>query len=622
MAETATAVALLFDDVALGGQLREALQERGARIVHEGALSTLSKQMVNTTGAEVLVVNLDEDAADDIDRLYDVIEGDRPRVVFNDAAASRSLDGWDRARWARHLAVKVMAQGDLDPPRPLDAPAVPEVAEPVAVVESVEIPPVPAFDEPVFAAPVEEVEPVVATPETVEANEVESESLAAELEALLAADEPAATDEEHSLLATLHAEQEPLHIDDFAAFADLPADEAESEFGSGLKFTADDDLPPLHDGNFAAFDGQTHVADEDVGSTLKFGADDALPPLHDGSFGLDTLATQGPAPFEAPAPEAASRQMPSFQLDHLSLAPLDDSFMPAAPAESEAKSPSLLGTASSWSLVDEGEAAAPAPAAPPPLPAQPSEFGIEKLSAADFLAPEGGAEASSIIEPGMKLELVSMEEALAPRDFESSGTEMMLDDLDSAIGRLLVLGAAADSLEAVCSFLSMLPPNLRAAVLHVQHLGGKSVDALSDTLTRYSELPVRVATPGARARVGEVLVVPDGQQARVNRDGRVELQPLENNDMRSSPIDASFTLAANVFGRNAQAIVFAGQANDALGGCQAIHDRGGQVWIESSDGQFADMVHGIEAERLHSYSGTPAELAARLVEEMSMEGRR
>jgi chemotaxis response regulator CheB len=100
------------------------------------------------------------------------------------------------------------------------------------------------------------------------------------------------------------------------------------------------------------------------------------------------------------------------------------------------------------------------------------------------------------------------------------------------------------------------------------------------------------------------------------------LQSLDNSDVRSSPIDASFTLAANVFGRNAQAIVFAGQANDALGGCQAIHDRGGQVWIESSDGQFADMVHGIEAERLHSYSGTPAELAARLVEEMSMEGRR
>ena len=621
MAETATAVALLFDDVELGGQLREALRERGARIVHEGALSTLDKQMLANTGAEVLVVNLDEDADDDLDRLYDVIVGDRPRVVFNDAAASRSLGGWDRARWARHLAVKVMAQGDLDPPRPQDAPAVPEVAEPVAV-ESVEVPAVVMPEEPTpgFIAEVEPVTLAEITPQAVEATEVQSESLAAELEAFITDDEPALVEAEAGSELSFHAVEEPLHLDDFAALKDVPF-EAEDEFGSGLKFSADEPLSELHDGNFGALEGDA-AADHEFGSGLKFSADAELPPLHDGSFGLDTLATQGHAPIDAPAQDAAARHMPSFQLDHLALAPLDESFMASVAApESQDKSPaSLLGAASAWSLLDEGEA--PAPAASAPAPAKPANFGVEKLSAADFLAPEGGEEAASFIEPGMTLELVSMEEALAPKEYDASVTEMMLDDLDSAISRLLVLGAAADSLEAVCSFLSMLPADLRAAVLHVQHLGGKSVEALSDTLTRYSELPVRIAAQGMRARIGEVLVVPDGQQARVHRDGRVELQSLDNSDVRSSPIDASFTLAANVFGRNAQAIVFAGQANDALGGCQAIHDRGGQVWIESSDGQFADMVHGIEAERLHSYSGTPAELAARLVEEMSMEGRR
>ncbi|MDR3444820.1 chemotaxis protein CheB [Dyella sp.] len=616
MAETATVVALLFDDVELGGQLREALRERGARIVHEGALSTLSKQMLDTTRAEVLVVNLDDDAENDLDRLYDVLDGDRPRVVFNDAAASRSLDGWDRARWARHLAVKVMAQGDLDPPRPLDAPAVPEVVAPAAV-ESVAAMGVeaPAWD---LTSLVDTTEVAPAAPQVSAATEVESESLAAELEALLAADEPVVADEAHASHSPQQGHDESLHADDFAALDDLPLDTGD-EFGSGLKFSADDELPPLHDGNFGTTAHEATAPDHDFGSGLKFNATDELPPLHDGRFGVETLATQGPAPIEELTHEAVSHQVPSFQLDHLALAPLDDSFMPAT-ADAAKPSSSVLDLASGWSLVDEDDAHAPV-AAPAPAPANPKEFGVEKLSAADFLAPEGGEEHASIIEPGAALELVSMEEALAPKEYDA-GTEMLLDDLDSAIGRLLVLGAAADSLEAVCSFLSMLPMDLRIAVLHVQHLGGKSVEALSDTLTRHSDLPVRIAGPGVRARVGEVLVVPGGQQARIHRDGRVELQSLENNDMRSSPIDASFTMAANVFGRSAQAIVFAGQANDALGGCQAIHDRGGQVWIESSDGHFADMVHGIEAERLHSYSGTPAELAARLVEETLMEGRR
>jgi len=554
MAESSIAVALFFDDVELGGQLREALRERGARIVHEGAMSTLSQSLLDTTGAQVLVVNLDEEAEDELDRLYDVIDGDYPRVVFNDAQASRKLDGWDRARWARHLAVKVMAQGDLDPPRPHNAAVVPEtVISEVAPAELDTFETVAAPElapEPLLDIVESRVEPVTAI-ESGEATAV-SETLAAELEALMAADEPQA---------------------------------AEDDFGS-----------------------------------LKFVAEDELPPLHDGHFGVDTLATQGPAPIEFESQESAPRVMPSFQLDHLSLSPLDDSFMPGVAGESTAKgSPSLLGSASSWSLVDEEDA----PVVVAVTPGKSADFGIEKLSAAEYLAPEGGNEEESFLKPGMTLELVSIEEAIAPKAYEG-GHEMVLADLDGAISRLLVIGAAADSTDAVCSFLSQLPMDLRATVLHVQHMGGTSADTVAERMTGQCGLPVNVAAHGARARMGEVLVVPAGQQARVQRDGRIELQPLDGQDGRgSSPIDASFTMAANVFGRNALAIVFAGQANDALGGSQAIYDRGGQVWVEAStDSHFTDMVHGIEAERLNSYSGTPAELAARLVEEMSMEGRR
>jgi hypothetical protein len=557
MAESATAVALLFDDVELGSQLRDALRERGARIVHEGTLATLDREVLDGTGAEVVVVNLDEDADGDLDRLYELLDGNHPRVVFNDAQASRRLDGWDRARWARHLAVKVMAEGDFDPPRPLDAPAVSVAAGDLAVAGVSQMTLADA-DEPVAPEPISAKHAAMASvDEPVEldgADTAESESLAAELEALLAADE------------------------------DVPLEE---ELGSGLKFSAEDDLPPLHDGH----------------------------------FGVDAFATQGPAPVERDEMEqdVAVRPMPSFQLDHLALAPLDESFMstpPATPVVAEKEQSSLLGTAAAWALVDADEA-------PPVATPRPSEFGIEKLTAADFLAPEGGSTEESDIEPGMSLELVSIEEAIAPTIHEGATHEMLLGDLDSAISRVLVLGAAADSVDAVCAFLSQLPSDLRVTVLHVQHLDGKSAGALAQQLDQHSRLPVREAVHGARARVGEVLVVPDDQQARLYRDGRIELQSLDSPNLQSSPIDASFTMAANIFGRSAQAIVFAGQANDALGGCQAIHDRGGQVWVEaSSDGHFADMVHGIEAERLNSYSGTPAELAARLVEEMSMEGRR
>ncbi|HEV2681960.1 MAG TPA: chemotaxis protein CheB, partial [Rhodanobacter sp.] len=85
MTDTAPSVALLFDDTELVGQLRDALHERGARIVHEGGVSSLSRVLLQQVGVDVLVVNLDDSADDALDQLYEVIDGDRPRVVFNDA---------------------------------------------------------------------------------------------------------------------------------------------------------------------------------------------------------------------------------------------------------------------------------------------------------------------------------------------------------------------------------------------------------------------------------------------------------------------------------------------------------------------------------------------------------
>ena len=82
MTDAVPAVALLFDDTELGAQLRDALCERGARIVHEGGIASLSRQRLQEVGADVLVVNLDDTAEDALDQLYDLIDGDRPRMVL------------------------------------------------------------------------------------------------------------------------------------------------------------------------------------------------------------------------------------------------------------------------------------------------------------------------------------------------------------------------------------------------------------------------------------------------------------------------------------------------------------------------------------------------------------
>jgi two-component system chemotaxis response regulator CheB/chemosensory pili system protein ChpB (putative protein-glutamate methylesterase) len=406
-----------------------------------------------------------------------------------------------------------------------------------------------------------------------------SETLAAELEALLA--------------------------------ADAPADEA-SEFGSGLNYAAGEGAA-LHDGNFGeqAFSGaSTPLMDEASG-----GEEAATDATGSGGFERTTageaeaLAEVVDEPAAIAEPEAPAHA--AFQLDHLELAPIGDDSAPAAARPSAEPVTPASRLSDSWTLLDDAPAA---PAAAPVERPDPADFGIEKVSAADYLAPDAGEEESPIL-PGLSLELVSIEEAIAPQNFEPAH-EMVLDMPVSALPRVVVLGATTESTASVGEFLAALPAGLRAAVLHTQHLAGRPAEGLVDYFSSQCALPVRLAEPGARARAGEVIVVPSDHQVSLRRDGSVELHAIEAGAAHAPSIDASFTQAANTFGRDVVAIVFAGRSTDAVAGCQAVRDRGGQVWVEASGGTHAaDMVSGVLAENLSHHAGTPAELAARLAEQ-------
>lgn len=565
MAE-ATAVALLFDDAELGAHLREALHERGASIVHEGGLADLSRELLDRIGADVVVINLDETDDQVFDRLDESIQGDHPRVVFNEADSTRALDGWARARWARHLAAKVMARSDVDPPRP-PAPPAAEPEAPEAEVDSwmAEAPPVIAAAAP--EADLHEAEIAA-----------ESESLEAELEALLSGDP-------------------------------LPGEAAEDTFTSIERTTVQAGFV-----SSTSVELDTRELDDFELDELALGElDQPLPesPLYDGNF-LDTAAAELPV-AEEPQPVAppASR----FSTEGLSL--LDyDADLPAPTPVAQAPAGEVtarFNLSDEWSLVDEDAAVAAPPA--PPRPSA-SEFGIEKISALDFLTPESEVD-GPIPEPFMTLELVSLEEAIAPRAYDSqAGGEMLLEELSGGLSRVVLTGATVGSRASVAEFLRELPQGFRATIVHIQHLGGRPVDELVQELGSHCAMPVRAAVHGQFARPGEIIVVPPDGQLRLTRDGKLEITSSQDVPATSPSIDASFTAVANVFGVDALAIVFAGQANDAVAGCQAVHDRGGRIWVEDAQGEhYADMVGGVLAEHLADFSGTPAQLAARLIEE-------
>ncbi len=118
-------IALLYQAQALHEHLKQALTELGASVVYDSPAANFDRAALSRSGARVVVVNLDPEVGDDIDQLDELLADDDLRVIFNDGEVSSRLEGWDQARWARHLAAKILGVDDTNPPRPQGAEAIP-----------------------------------------------------------------------------------------------------------------------------------------------------------------------------------------------------------------------------------------------------------------------------------------------------------------------------------------------------------------------------------------------------------------------------------------------------------------------------------------------------------------
>jgi len=125
-------VGLVYQAEALNAHLKLALSEFGARVVYDASVAKFDYAALDAAGPEVVVVNLDPEVEEEMDHLDALLVDDTRRVVFNDAEVSSKLGGWEQARWARHLAAKILGVDETHPPRPTGSQAVPVRSRPSA----------------------------------------------------------------------------------------------------------------------------------------------------------------------------------------------------------------------------------------------------------------------------------------------------------------------------------------------------------------------------------------------------------------------------------------------------------------------------------------------------------
>ncbi len=585
------AVALLYETSAGAEHLREILGSIGAPVVYEALANALDRDELERSTANVIVVNLDAQNDPDLDGVYNLLDDARYRVVFNEGEVSSGLSGWDRARWMRHLAAKILGT-DIDPPRPADAESIPVRVAPVELTNKDEST-TERVEHADLAQKVSAMErEAVPTPSVIPNSQAPSAAALAGFDAMIDFDSLIQMPEVTPRTSATEATHQELHSTSDASFDVLDA--FEIEFGKENKNLATD----VSHGDMRAEDLPDIAQLDDSGSSQ----------------------TDMPAPSAHSTEESAFDLDMDFDLDFDS----DSAALPVASVPAAVPAPETpvtdIGLSAEWSLEDvlEGAALPPTQAAL----SSPADFGIEKLRAEEFLAPEGGVDVEESFDSagGISLELIPLEEAVAPSSVERVQAENWLDP-DSVtvpkakVRKVWVLGASIGGPEAVREFLAGIPRDYPALFLLAQHLGDEFVGMMTNQLMQAVKLTVRTPTHGERVAHGDVIVVPNSHRLQIDPEGIVLLERNTGTTAFSPSIDRVLQDVADKFGAGAGAIIFSGMSSDAAVGCRYLADKGGTVYAQRPDTcVVSSMIDGVCETGVVSFLGSPQELSEKLLE--------
>ena len=144
---------------------------------------------------------------------------------------------------------------------------------------------------------------------------------------------------------------------------------------------------------------------------------------------------------------------------------------------------------------------------------------------------------------------------------------------------IIVIGASAGGVEALDRLVSMIPPDLPAAVCVVLHIPAQSPSFLPEILSRAGPLVATHPTNGEKIRHGHIYVAPPDLHMLVEQ-GHISLVrgPKENRHRPS--IDVLFRSAALAYSTRVIGVVLTGSLDDGTAGLLAIKRRGGIAVVQ------------------------------------------
>lgn len=151
------------------------------------------------------------------------------------------------------------------------------------------------------------------------------------------------------------------------------------------------------------------------------------------------------------------------------------------------------------------------------------------------------------------------------------------------VGRdIIVIGASAGGVNALCEVIEYLPPDLPAAVFVVLHLAPHGRSALPSILGRSGCLPASHPSPGEPIEPGRVYIAPPDHHLAIDGDRIILSRNASENGHRPA-IDVLFRTAARAYGPRVVGVVLTGNLDDGTAGLAAVKRCGGAAVVQDPD---------------------------------------
>jgi len=162
--------------------------------------------------------------------------------------------------------------------------------------------------------------------------------------------------------------------------------------------------------------------------------------------------------------------------------------------------------------------------------------------------------------------------------------------LPGTLPRLCVIGISTGGPAALSELIPALPPDLRVAIIIVQHMPAGFTGPLAERLDAASQVSVSEARTGDRPLPGTVLIAPGDRHLELDDRGAVVLTDGALVNGCRPAADVTMVSAARAYGRRSLAIIMTGMGHDGRDGALAIKRAHGKTLAQD---QATSVIYGM-----------------------------